>query len=126
MINILDNLINFQKQNPYIYIGGSVSLILQNYIPYRIPKDIDIISKNRIHVYDIFNINKLKNKRIKSIKYNNLQWDLFINPDAEYIEYKTEFGIIKISPIDEILEWKRKFLVKYSNNIKHKQDLKIN
>jgi len=122
---ILYKLINFQYINPNIYIGGSVSLILQNYIPYRIPKDIDIISKDRIHIYDIFNIDKEKNKRIKSIKYNNLQWDLFINPNAKYIEFNTKFGILKISPIDEILEWKFRFLEKHTLNTKHKQDLNL-
>ena len=54
---------------------------------------------------------------------NGLIWDLFINPKAEYIEFVTEFGILKLSPIEEILEWKRKWLVKDPSNIKHKQDL---
>ena len=120
---ILTKLIYFQKQNPNIYIGGSVSLILQNYIPYRIPKDIDIISPNKIHIFDIFDIDREKSSRIKFIKFNELKWDLFINPKAEYIEYNTKFGILKISPIEEILEWKKKWLLKKPLDIKHKKDL---
>ena len=122
---ILSKLINFQYINPSIYIGGSVLLILQNYIPYRIPKDIDIISKERIHIYDVFNIDKEKKLRVKSIKNDKLRWDLFINPNAEYIEFNTKFGILKISPIDEILEWKFRFLEKHTLNTKHKQDLNL-
>jgi len=38
-----DILIEFQQKHPDIYIGGSVALILQGIIPYRVPKDIDIM-----------------------------------------------------------------------------------
>ena len=58
MESILEELSKFQKKHPNIYIGGSVSLILQGIIPYRIPKDIDIISTNRIHIYDLFEVKK--------------------------------------------------------------------
>lgn len=121
--SIFKELINFQLSNPNIYIGGSVSLILQNYIPYRVPKDVDIISKERIHIYDIFKTDKLKKNRIKTYKHNNIIYDLFYNPNAEFIEYETEFGLLKISPIEEILNWKRKWILKDPNNKKHTNDL---
>jgi hypothetical protein len=108
MENILETLSKFQKRHPNIYIGGSVSLILQNVIPYRIPKDIDIISTNRIHIYDLFEVKKEKHRLIKKFKHDGLKFDLFINPNAQYIEYIYNRCVLKLSPIDEIYEWKLK------------------
>jgi hypothetical protein len=118
---IIKVLIEFQKQNPNIYIGGSVSLILQGIIPERIPKDIDIISKEKTHIYDIFNINKNKHKRIRIKIYEGLKFELFINPKAKFIEYNYEGNILKLSPIDEVFEWKLK--EKNFKIEKHKEDL---
>ena len=86
---ILSILNDFQNQHPNIYIGGSTSLILQEVIPFRIPQDIDIITPTRIHIYDIFNVdkNKTRFRRTKTYKYNDLKFDLFINPSCDYIEY---------------------------------------
>lgn len=76
---MLENiLIEFQQKYPNIYIGGSVSLILQGIIPYRVPKDIDIISTNRIHIYDLFGIDKPKHRLIKKHRYKDFLFDLFI------------------------------------------------
>ena len=71
-------LLEFQQQNPDIYIGGSVALILQGIIPYRVPKDIDIISPKRIHIYDIFGVDKPQHKRLKKHRHNGFLFDLFI------------------------------------------------
>ena len=80
-------------------------------------KVVDILGNNE-------NID-IRVKKKKSIKNDKLRWDLFINPNAEYIEFNTKFGILKISPIDEILEWKFRFLEKHTLNTKHKQDLNL-
>jgi hypothetical protein len=106
--NILDILVEFQQQNPNIYIGGSVSLILQNAIPFRIPGDIDIISSQRIHIYDIFNINKSKHILVRKHKHKDLKFELFYNPKAEFVEYNYKETILKISPINEAMQWKLK------------------
>jgi hypothetical protein len=107
--NILYKLIEFQHCHPNIYIGGSISLILQKAIPYRTPKDVDIISPDKTHIYDIFNIeSENKHPLIRQYRYNNLKFELFINPKAEYIEYKYNNNILKISPIYEVFEWKHK------------------
>jgi predicted nucleotidyltransferase len=114
-------LAKFQQKYPNIYIGGSVSLILQGIIPYRIPKDIDIISTNRIHIYDLFEVKKEK-RRIKTYKHSGLKFDLFINPNAQYVEHIYDGHILKLSPVDEVYQWKLK-----KENIvkeKHINDLK--
>jgi hypothetical protein len=121
--NILDILVIFQKNNPNIYIGGSVSLILQEAIPYRIPKDIDLISPNRIHIFDLFNETKFQHRIIRQYKYEGLKFELFINPNAKYIEYNYQNNIIKLSPVDEIFEWK--FREKNLKNEKHLNDINI-
>jgi hypothetical protein len=120
--DILETLSKFQEKHPNIYIGGSVSLILQKIIPYRIPKDIDIISTDRIHVYDLFDIKKEKRRLIKTCKYEGLKFDLFINPNAQFIEYIYKRHILKLSPIDEVYQWK----LKKENMVKekHLSDLK--
>jgi hypothetical protein len=116
---IVDILQKFQYEHPNIYIGGSVSLILQEAIPYRIPKDIDIISSNRIHIYDIFNITgKPKHKMIRRYYHKDLMFELFNNPNAKFIECKG----LKLSPIDEVFEWKLK--KQNLNNTKHQNDIK--
>jgi hypothetical protein len=111
----------FQQKHPNIYIGGSVSLILQGIIPYRVPKDIDIISINRIHIYDLFEVKKEK-RRIKTYKHEGLKFDLFINPNAQYIEYIYNGYTLKLSPVNEVYQWK----LKKENAIKEKHinDLK--
>ena len=80
-------MLKFQQKHPNIYIGGSVSLMLQGVIPYRTPKDIDIISINRIHIYDLFEVKKEKHRLIKRYKHDGLKFDLFINPNAQYVEH---------------------------------------
>jgi len=104
---ILHSLVKFQNQNPNIYIGGSVSLMLQEAIPYRIPRDIDIITPNRVHIYDLFEVtNKEKQFMIRRYKFDNLLFELFYNPKAEYIEYNWKGNILKLSPIIEVYKWK--------------------
>jgi len=122
MESLLKILNKFQGNHPNIYIGGSVSLILQGIIPHRIPKDIDIISTSRIHIYDLFDIKKEKRRLIKTCKYEGLKFDLFINPNAQFIEYIYKRHILKLSPIDEVYQWK----LKKENMVKekHLSDLK--
>jgi hypothetical protein len=121
--SILNILVKFQNQNPNIYVGGSVSLILQNIIPYRVPKDIDIITPNRIHIYELFNVNdKPKHPVVRRYRYSDLLFELFINPQAQYIEHIYNGHIIKLSPADEIYEWKKR--ERNINNKKHSDDLK--
>lgn len=125
--HILSTLSEFQIQNPNIYIGGSVSLILQEVIPFRIPNDIDIISSNRIHILDIFNVdkNRRRHKMIKTYRHNDLKFDLFINPSCGYIEYVYENYSLKLSPVDEIYKWKIKPPYKISPKLyqKHLSDI---
>jgi hypothetical protein len=125
---ILSILNDFQNQHPNIYIGGSTSLILQEVIPFRIPQDIDIITPTRIHIYDIFNVdkNKTRFRRTKTYKYNDLKFDLFINPSCDYIEYNYKNYHLKLSPVDEIYKWKINppYSIDTSTQEKHIFDIK--
>lgn len=127
MHNILNEILKIQQQYPDIYIGGSVALILQKAIPYREPKDVDLISLNKIHIYEVFNINKEKHWLVKSKIYNNIKFDMFYNPNAEYIKCKYKGNIIKLSPVNEIMKWKTNNLLKHLENTnnyrKHLLDL---
>lgn len=116
--DILDKLVEFQHNHPNLYIGGSVSLMLQEAIPLRKPKDVDIISKEKIQIHEIFNLTK-RPSWIKSYNYDGIQFEIFNNPNAEYIEYNHNGNILKLSPIQEILNWKLKRVTK-----KHYNDLK--
>jgi hypothetical protein len=122
MENLLETITKFQNQNPNIYIGGSISLILQEVIPYRIPHDIDIITPNKIHIYDVFKItDKFKHKIVRRHKFDGLIFELFYNPKAKYIEYNWKGNILKLSPIEEVYKWK--ILDKNIIKEKHLQDL---
>jgi len=122
-VNMLKKIVKFQQNNPNIYIGGSVALLLQDAIPFRIPKDIDIITPNKIHIHDIFKVESNKHPRIRSYKYNDLKWELFYNPEAKYIEYIYIGNIIKLSPVDEIMNWKYRFQKYAPDNIKNNTDI---
>ena len=115
-------LLEFQQQHPDIYIGGSVALILQGIIPYRVPKDIDIISPNRIHIYDIFNVDKPHAKLVKRYRHQGFLFDLFINPNAQYVEHIYNGHTLKLSPADEVYQWKLR--EQNVSNEKHINDLK--
>jgi hypothetical protein len=115
-------LLEFQQQHPDIYIGGSVALILQGIIPYRVPKDIDIISPNRIHIYDIFNVGKPHARLVKRYRHQGFLFDLFINPNAQYVEHIYNGHTLKLSPANEVYQWKLR--EQNVSNEKHINDLK--
>lgn len=102
---------------PDIYLGGSISLILQNAIQYREVHDIDLIVTKPKNEYDIFD-NKLSpiNRRYY---YNGNIMEIFKNKNANFINFNYKGHIIKLSPINEIAEWKYKF----NHILKHKIDL---
>lgn len=125
-INVINVLLEFQENNPNIYIGGSISLILQKVIPVRIPKDIDIISTQRTHICEIFHLDKPQHKLFRRHKYNDILFELFYNPKAQYIEYTIKNKVLKLSPIDEIFKWKINppYNFNKSDSIKHSKDIK--
>ena len=124
MHNILDKILSIQQQYPDIYVGGSVALILQKAIPFRKPKDVDLISPYKTHIYEVFNVNRDKHFRIRSYNYDNIRFELFHNPNAEYVKGYYKGNIIKLSPVDEIMEWKfNQLLTKRTNFEKHIKDL---
>jgi hypothetical protein len=124
MHNILDKILSIQQQYPDIYVGGSVALILQKAIPFRKPKDVDLISPYKTHIYEVFNVNRDKHFRIRSHNYDNIRFELFHNFNAEYVKGYYKGNIIKLSPVDEIMEWKfNQLLTKRTNIDKHIKDL---
>jgi len=122
VLNLEIILIEFQQIHPNIYIGGSVSLILQGVIPYRVPKDIDIISTNYVHIYELFGVEKEKHRLIKRYKYKDFLFELFINPKAQFVEHIYNGHTLRLSPVDEIYQWKLK--KQNVTNEKHINDLK--
>ena len=122
MKHTVQEIIKIQQHYPNIYIGGSVALILQNAIPIREPKDVDLISPVKIHIYDIFNVNKDQHPRIRGRKHNNIRFELFINPNAQYIEYNYNGSILKLSPVQEVMDWKLKQLNR-DHSKKHLNDI---
>lgn len=117
---IWDILSNIQYMNNDVYIGGSLSLILQGSIPYRIPNDIDLILLNKNHIYNILEIdNKFKRPRLnRRCRYGGMSFESFYNPTAEYVEYNHNGYILKLSPPGEVFKWKIG-----NNHIKHQSDL---
>jgi len=120
--NIIINILEIQNNNPDIYVGGSLSLILQGVLPYREIHDIDLIHNKKIQIHDVFNINERKNVRNK-IYYNGIEHELFVNKEAKYVNFDYNGWIIKLSPIDETIEWKKIFYNRYKKE-KHLIDLK--
>jgi hypothetical protein len=117
---VWDILANIQHINDDVYIGGSLSLILQNVIPYRNPKDIDLIFLNKNHIYDVLEIdNDFKRSKInKRCHYGGVLFESFYNPTAEYISYNHNGYVLKLSPAEEVFKWKLK-----NKHPKHQADL---
>ena len=111
---IIETLKNIQKKCPNLFIGGSVSLILQEAIPYRKIKDIDLIS-----TYCIIE-NRYRNNT--SFRHDNILFEVFYNPKARYVVHSS--GLL-LSPVDEIMEWKLKFQRRARNNNKNNNDIKF-
>ena len=122
MNHIIKEIINIQQQYPNIYVGGSVALILQKAIPFRKPKDVDLISLDKLNIFDIFSTVKHRRPSIKTHVYNNIRFEIFNNPKAEYIEYNHNGHILKLSPVQEIMDWKLKRIDK-KPDIKHSNDI---
>ena len=122
MNNIIEEIINIQQQYPNIYVGGSVALILQKAIPVRKPKDVDLISLDKLNIFDIFSTVKHRYPFIKTHVYNNIRFEIFNNPKAEYVEYDYNGFILKLSPVQEIINWKLKRIDK-KPDIKHSNDI---
>jgi len=91
-----------QMEFPDIIIGGSVSLILQKAIPFRIPKDIDLIVKNKNIINEMVVKYDIKNHR-RTFKIDEQLFDIFYNPQAEYVN----LGKLKLSPVEEIAKIKQ-------------------
>ena len=120
--NIIFKILEIQNNNPNIYVGGSISLILQGIIPYRDIHDVDLIYNEKIQIHDVFNVNERKCIRNK-IHYNGIEHKLFVNKNARYVNFDYNGLIIKLSPIDETIEWKKTFYNRYKKE-KHLIDLK--
>lgn len=117
----LFKILELQSQYPNLYIGGSISLLLQNAIPYRETSDIDLITVEPYHIYDIFDVDREINNKTRRYNYNGTRNELFKNKNAQYLNFNYNGYILKISPVSEIMEWKQRF-----NYIeKHKKDLEL-
>ena len=123
MLSILNELKTIELP-PDIYIGGSLPLIIQDIIPYRTPKDIDLISCIPVEKHNLDHLNIKKIFRTYGFKKNNLQFELFYNPEAKFEEYDYEGHIFKFSPVDEIINFKLKKATREITNSKHLNDLK--
>lgn len=96
-----------QQQFDDLYIGGSWALIAQNSIPYREPHDIDLITKSKRRLFNIFpEIPAARFPRLHI--YEDKTYELFNNPNAEYVIVEYQGYNLKFSIVDEVLEWKRK------------------
>ena len=99
--DLLHKIKDIQEQYDYIYLGGSIALILQNAISPREVSDVDLIStKYSINIFKVLNIGKINHFRL--CYHEGIKWELFKNTKAEYILING----LKLSPVDEIFDWK--------------------
>jgi len=131
MINSYDKIYNIlnqyyipiQHRYSFISLGGSIPLILSQLIPFRPIKDIDIIStqfiskaeiKHEIFGYPLYEI-KEEPFQISEYRLNcnkpftqGVGLDIFINPKATYYYVKFKDLKLRISPPEEIVQFKFK------------------
>ena len=115
--------IPIQYRYSFISLGGSIPLILSKLIPFRPIKDIDVIStqfiskaeiKHELFGYPLYEIDdnlfKMDEYRLICNKpfTQNVGLDIFINPKATYYYVKYKDLKLRISPPEEILQFKFK------------------
>lgn len=98
---LLEIIYNIQQKYDFIYLGGSTALILQNAIPPREISDVDLISTQKINISTIFD-RPQTHPRQRTLIFEEIKFELFRNPKAQYVLLNG----IKLSPIEEIFEWK--------------------
>lgn len=107
--NFLDELVKFQDQNQEVCIGGSIALILQQAIPYRKPKDVDVITTTDVLITELKGLSRLKDRDgISQYVIGGLKCDVLRSPvNIQPVDYKHSSGIIKLYPVNELAIWKK-------------------
>jgi hypothetical protein len=122
--SILDKYyIPIQHRYSFISLGGSIPLILSKLIPFRPIKDIDVISTQFISKAEIkhelfgYSLYEIDDTLFKIDEYmficnkpftQSVGLDIFINPQATYYYVKYKDLKLRISPPEEILQFKFK------------------
>jgi hypothetical protein len=122
----LNILLNIQKKYPNVYLGGSISLLLQDIDFPRVPKDLDLVTTSKeLNIYDLFEEFKSipKNPKSTTVKLNNTDWDLHYDPQAHYVEYSYKGFKLKIITIDDFIRWKKHYVKSKNCLPKHIEDL---
>ena len=112
-----------QDKYSFISLGGSIPLIISNLIPFRPIKDIDIISTQFVSKaeikHEIFgcSVYELPSEHPFSMgdyrsychkPFTDIGLDIFINPQATYYYVKYKDLKLRISPPEEIIQFKFK------------------
>lgn len=107
--SLLDELVKFQDQNPEVCIGGSIALMLQKAIPYRKPKDVDVITTTVVSITELKGLSRLKDKDgINQYVIGGLKCDVLRSPvSIQPVDYKHSSGLIKLYPVNELAVWKK-------------------
>jgi hypothetical protein len=128
--------IPIQHKYSFISLGGSIPLILTQQIPFRPIKDIDVIStqfiskaeiKHEVFGYPLYEVGEnqfnISEYRLICNKpfTQGVGLDIFVNPKATYYYVKFRDLKLRISPPEEIVQFKFKG---YSSGEKTNKDLK--
>ena len=114
--DFLDSLVEFQLLNPEVYIGGSVALMLQQAIPYRKPKDLDLVTFTEKTFAELKGISRRRAEYgFYGYVVGGMLCELMCDPEPiELVEYKHGSGIIRLGTIDRIVYWKNSYAERLS------------
>lgn len=117
--------IKLHQQWPKLILGGSLALIIQDAIPYRKAKDIDLVG-HRYNVWDKQEIYQLGSSVDDAdcvmIKIDGVAFDYFIKPSVIYSVIDFMGILINVQYTPQIISAKLQYYNKHAI-VKHRDDL---
>ena len=123
----LDTVLEIQKDHPDVYLGGSISLMLQNVLSRKLG-DVDLEIQRKMYIRHIFK--SAPHVDVYTYIKDGIKYELLPNPsddhqDESYVEYNYKESVLKLVPAERIVKVKEKYILnsRCTNPQKHIDDI---
>ena len=124
---VLDTVVEIQKEHPDVYLGGSISLMLQNILSREIG-DVDLETQKKMYIRQV--LKEAPHVNLHIYIKDGVKYELLPNPsdyhqDGSYVEYNYKESILRLVPAERIIKVKEKYILnpKCSDPQKHIDDI---
>jgi hypothetical protein len=125
---VLDTVVEIQKEHPDVYLGGSISLMLQNVLSRKLG-DVDLETQEKMYIRQILkaapHVNVYTYYTEDGVKYELLPNPSDYHQDKSYVEYNYKENVLRLVPAERIIKVKEKYILnpKCSDPQKHIDDI---